>query len=101
MSLSRNIKNLWSRVNKIDHKSSQIGSLLACGVLGQPLWTPKRYDSLADEGYQKNVIVYRCVNLIARGLASVPWLLYERKKQDEHEIETHPLLDLLQNMHSL
>ena len=96
MSLSRNIKNLWSRVNKIDHKSSQIGSLLACGVLGQPLWTPKRYDSLADEGYQKNVIVYRCVNLIARGLASVPWLLYERKKQDEHEIETHPLLDLLQ-----
>jgi HK97 family phage portal protein len=79
----------------LHQKMSQVSPLLAYGTLGQPIWTPKRYDSLADEGYQKNVIVYRCVNLIARGLASVPWLLYERKKHAEHELEKHPLLDLL------
>ncbi|MBI1954100.1 MAG: phage portal protein, partial [Proteobacteria bacterium] len=37
------------------------------------------------------VIVFRCVNLIARGLGSVPWLLYEK----EAELDTHPLLTLL------
>lgn len=84
-------KKLWS----LQQKSSQVGSLLACGLLGNPVWTPRQYDRLAEEGYQKNVIVYRCVNLIARGLASVPWLLYERQHNNEHEIEKHPLLDLL------
>lgn len=72
-------------------KASAVGSLMACGTVGNPVWTPRRYDSLAAEGYQKNVIVYRCVNLVARGLGSVPWLLY----REETEIEAHPLLDLL------
>lgn len=72
-------------------KASGVGSLMAWGTVGTPVWTPRRYDSLAAEGYQKNVIVYRCVNLIARGLGSVPWLLY----RGEAEIENHPLLDLL------
>lgn len=59
--------------------------------VGQPIWTPRRYDALTAEGYQKNVIVYRCVNLIARGAASVPWRLYRK----EEELLNHPLLDLL------
>ena len=58
----------------------------------KPCLDTPQYDRLAEEGYQKNVIVYRCVNLIARGLASVPWLLYERQHNNEHEIEKHPLL---------
>lgn len=93
------LERIWPSFTKASpkpqQKMSQGGSLLACGTLGQPVWTPRRYDSLADEGYQRNVIVYRCVNLIARGLASVPWLLYERQKHVEHELEKHPLLDLL------
>lgn len=40
--------------------------------------------------YMNNVIVYRCVQLIARGMASIPWILY----QDDHEIEKHSLLSL-------
>jgi HK97 family phage portal protein len=77
----------------LSHKTSQSSSLIAYGTVGNPVWTPRRYDSLADEGYQKNVIVYRCVNLIARGLGSVPWLLY----RGETEITEHPLLDLLKS----
>lgn len=66
-------------------------ALTACQVGHTPLWTPRRYDALAEEGYQRNVIVYRCVTLISRGVASVPWLLYE----GDREVSYHPLLTLL------
>jgi len=72
-------------------KSSVVGSIIAMNQVGQPVWTPRRYESLSEEGYQKNVIVYRSVNLIARGAASVPWRLYRR----EEELLEHPLLDLI------
>lgn len=73
------------------HKASAVASTIAMQSLGRAVWTPANYGQLADEGYQKNVIVYRCVNLIARGVASVPWLLYD----DKGELEAHALLDLL------
>lgn len=76
-------------------KPSSVASVIACNTVGRPIWTPKRYDSLTKEGYQRNAIVYRCVNLIARGLASVAWLLYERKQNEKHELESHLVLDLL------
>ena len=72
-------------------KTSAVAGVIALQSPGRAVWTPCNYAKLAEEGYQKNVIVYRCVNLIARGLASVPWLLYE----GEDELETHPLLTLL------
>lgn len=79
-------------------KSSRFSPLHIRGQVGQPLWTPRRYDSLAEEGYTKNVIVYRCVNLISRGLSSVPWLLYETQEDgSDHEVYSHPLLSLLNN----
>ncbi|MBX9805605.1 MAG: phage portal protein [Alphaproteobacteria bacterium] len=85
------LKSFFSKGRKQSTKSSSVGPLVACGTVGNPVWTPRRYDSLAAEGYQKNVIVYRCVNLIARGLSSVPWLLYK----DDEELAHHPLLTLL------
>ncbi|NBT85323.1 MAG: phage portal protein [Alphaproteobacteria bacterium] len=76
-------------------KASGVAPLIAYNSVGRPLWTPKRYDTLTKEGYQRNAIVYRCVNLIARGVASVAWLLYEQKQHEKHELEKHPVLDLL------
>ncbi|MBP6985872.1 MAG: phage portal protein [Alphaproteobacteria bacterium] len=72
-------------------KKSRVSPLIAYSSLGSPVWTPKRYDRLAEEGFAKNVIVYRAVNLIARGAASVPWRLHE----GDEEIFDHPILDLL------
>lgn len=72
-------------------KASAVGSLVSYQAMGKPVWTPRRYDALSEEGYKKNVIVYRCVNLIARGAASVPWRLFK----GHQEVMTHPLLDLL------
>lgn len=72
-------------------KASQTSSLVACNVVGKPVWTPRQYDALAREGYSQNVIVYRAVNLVSRSAASVPWRLHLGNK----EIIAHPLLDLL------
>ena len=49
------------------------------------------YHSYADEGYRQNAIVYRCVNEIAHGAASIKW----RAFQGEIELEEHPVLSLL------
>lgn len=76
-------------------KASAAGSAIAAFTVGQPVWTPRQYAKLADEGYVKNVIAYRCISMIASGAASVPWLL-TAKRGNGNAIETHPLLKLLQ-----
>lgn len=60
---------------------------------GKPAWTPCTYGRLAEEGYEKNVIVYRCINLIAKNLAMPPWILY----RNDREIDHHPLRTLIDN----
>lgn len=76
-----------------EKKASAVAPLFVTGGAHQPLWTPRQYDTLAEEGYQKNMVVYRCVSLIARGVGSVPWKLYKDGKM----VESHPLLTLFQN----
>lgn len=85
----------WIRnvLRRAEHKGSITAPLFVTGGAHQPLWTPRQYDTLAEEGYQKNMVVYRCVSLIARGVGSVPWKLYKNGKV----LTSHPLLTLLQN----
>ena len=49
------------------------------------------YDDLADFGYKKNVIVYRCVQLISRALASVEWTL----KDGDETLREHEILNIM------
>ena len=72
-------------------KQSRVGGMIAYNDVGRPVWTPRQYDKLSEEGYQKNVIVYRCVNLIARGAASVPWRIFKGDK----EMHDHAMFELL------
>ncbi len=88
------MKRFWNMVTKglsRPQPPRTTSPYVTYNLLGKPQWTPRDYQQLADEGYQKNVIVYRCVNLITRGLSSIPWLLYDQ----DVEIDHHPLLDLL------
>lgn len=73
-------------------KSSGAGPVVAWSGVGRPRWTPRRYDALAEEGFRKNVVAYRCVMMVAQAAAGVPWLLYDA---DGHEIDRHPLLELI------
>lgn len=74
-----------------EEKASRTAPIMVQFGAGQPRATPRDYAGFSKEGYQQNIIVYRCIRLIAQSAAAVPWLLF---KGDE-EIETHPLLDLL------
>jgi len=58
---------------------------------GQAVATPRRYDRLAREGYQQNVIAYRSINLVARALASIPF----RVTKDDKRLVGHALEGLL------
>lgn len=71
--------------------------LAAYQCLGKPMWSDQDYSTLVRVGYQQNVIVYRCVELIAKSLAGVPWLVYETKPEGDYELTQHPLLDLLRS----
>jgi HK97 family phage portal protein len=58
---------------------------------GQAVTTPRRYDTLAEEGYRQNVIAFRAINLVARGVASIPLTLF----RGEERVDEHPLLAVL------
>lgn len=76
-------------------KSSQARIAMSVDRLGQPVATPSNYLSFSKEGYQKNAIVYRCVSMIAKNCAGIEWCLYSKSGNKETEMETHPLLDLM------
>lgn len=74
-----------------DTKASRAARLLAMHSMGLARWTPRNYVTLTQQGYERNAVVYRTVRMIAEAAASVPWLMFEGRK----EITAHPLLDLL------
>lgn len=92
------IKKIFS---KKEQKESAVGNSIASYTVGNPVWTPRDYATFADEGYLKNVITYRCIKEIARGAASVPWVLRRGSGKDTKEIEKHDLLKLLQKPNPL
>ncbi len=59
------------------------------------------YDRLAAEGYGENVVAFACINLIATASSSVDWQLYRRGKGGKlAKVESHALLDLIENPNS-
>ena len=72
-------------------KASAAKGLISLHRLGQPAWTPRDYASLARAGFEKNVIAYRCVRLVAEAAASAPLAVME----DGAVMSDHPLASLL------
>ena len=62
----------WQSLLGRETKASKAGPLLAMQQPGRAVWTPRRFDSFAEEGYRKNVIAFRAINLVTRAAASVP-----------------------------
>lgn len=73
-------------------KESAIGRMIVASILGRAVYPKRDYALFAKEGYQQNVIAYRCIELISTAAASVPWLMYTDK---DDEVEDDPILDLL------
>jgi HK97 family phage portal protein len=88
--LNRHTKN----ASDFDLKSKLFGQKSFVYSISDPAWTGRNYAQFAREGYVKNVIVHRCINMIAAAASSVDIKLYNIENQAELDI--HPLLDLLQ-----
>lgn len=70
--------------------------------VGHALFVAQRYTSslqktkdYACDGYQKNVIVYRCIREIATGASTIKLLLKRKKGDDWQNVESHPIITLL------
>ena len=77
-------------------KESQARVAMSVQRLGQPVRTSANYTAMSKEGYQKNAIVFRCVQLISNACAGVGWELYSKKGNQKTEISEHELLKLLE-----
>lgn len=52
-------------------------------------------DKAGHENYYSNVIVHRCVSLIASSASHVPWLIYKNRGTDKVYVEHHLVAKLL------
>lgn len=73
-------------------KTNPVGSVISAWGVGQPIWTDRRYEKLAEESYVWNAIAFKCTKLISQSAAMTPWLLTGKGGK---EIEEHDLLTLL------
>ena len=86
------IRAAWSALwGNEGAKTSAAAPAIAAFNVGQPVWTPRQYDKLAEEGYARCAVAFRCISEIAGGIASIPLML----KQGDKELEKHALIDLL------
>lgn len=86
----------WRQLWGVEQKQSKAGPLFALFGSGRPTPTPRRYEKLAEEGFQKNAVVFRCVNLVSECAAAVPWTLFRRRGSGRERLDVHPILTLLE-----
>jgi len=70
-------------------------AMLLSTVPGQPVTTPRNYEQLAREGYGLSATVYTCVNVRAKAIAGLQWIVQRRQGGQWREVDEHPLLTLL------
>lgn len=85
-------------LNPIQQKASAIAPLFARYGVGVPRWMQDNLEAYSKEGYGKNPVVFRCVDILGRAIATTPWQLMSGSGDAAKEIEDykHPLLKLLQ-----
>ena len=64
--------------------------------MGGARWLERRFDLMAQHGYEQNPIVYACVSKLAKSLASVDLQLYRKRGGTLERVEDHPALKLIE-----
>ena len=72
-------------------KSGGPQTLMTLTSLGEPNWSRRGFVSLANAGYARNPVAYRCIRMIAEAATRVPLVASEGGKV----LTSHPLLELL------
>jgi HK97 family phage portal protein len=82
-----NLKNVFT--SKPEKKD--VGNMVGYFGVGTSKSRNYKYEELAEEGYMRNSIVYRCVNEIAKGASAVPFMV----KAGDQVLDSHPIVTLL------
>ena len=85
------ILNRVLNVIGLQTKASKIGDMLLLLGTSSAKFNEWKYKVIALEGYTINPVAHMCVNLIADNVADIPIIAFKDNKQ----LETHPILDLL------
>jgi len=80
-----------SKALPAEQKSGGPQTLVALTAFGDASWSRRGFASLANEGFAKNPVVYRCVRMIAEAANRVPLVVNEGGKR----LSDHPALALL------
>lgn len=83
-----NIRNAF--IPKPSEKKD-VGNMVGYFGVGTSKSKNYSYEDLAEEGYMKNSIVYRCVNEIAKGASAVPFMV----RAGDQVLDTHPIITLM------
>jgi HK97 family phage portal protein len=83
-----NIRNAF--IPKPSEKKD-VGNMVGYFGVGTSKSKNYSYEDLAEEGYMKNSIVYRCVNEIAKGASAVPFMV----KAGDQVLDSHPIVTLM------
>lgn len=78
-------------------KASGARSVLTWHDWGRPVQMPRDYKSFSQEGYQKNVVTFKCVQMIAKSVSQIPWMVFQR----DEELEQHPAINLIRRPNPL
>jgi HK97 family phage portal protein len=81
----------------LDRQEGKLQHFLSYQSLGEPLWTSPVFHQLIQEGYENNVIAYRCCMLIAHNIGG----LSLKVMKDGLTVEDHPVLKILRNPNPL
>ena len=93
MGILDNLRNAFTAQKTEKTKDKKEAPVIYYSSLGTDVTYKINYNQLAEEGYQQNAIVYRCVNEIANSASRVTLNLF----RGDQELDNHPLLDLLYN----
>jgi HK97 family phage portal protein len=86
------MQNPLRRLFQPETKASRARGLIALSRPASAVWTPRDYASLARAGFERNVVVYRCVRLVAEAAASAPLAVIDAGRV----ASAHPLKTLLE-----
>ena len=93
MSILDDIKNVFKTKNK---KIKQ-APLTVYNNVGYSTVKKDSYSDFADEGYQENAVVYKCVNEISNGASAIKFNVFDK----DIKLDNHPILNLLERPNPL
>lgn len=89
-------------VKEQSQKASKIDKIIVSPGSGSAKWSEHDYENFAKETYLKNIIAFRCIDILGTAFSSVPWKVYEVKgSNNKTETKQHPVAKLIKKPNPL